>query len=331
MIFKCPTVEFEIIDQIAKGGMGTVYRAVQKGVEGFEKVVALKSLNPELGEDESFKKMFVAEAKLVADLVHENIVQVYQLERSGGLYFFVLEYVKGIALDELLSSVESFRELLPVELVVFIISRIARGVGYAHNKKAGGECLNIVHCDLSPNNILISTEGVVKITDFGIARAVTMTRIDEERLMGKIPFMSPEQARGGDLDFRSDIYSLGLLLFHMLSGRFPRKIDTSEESTLKEAVCGDIDWSLCPRLEESLELVLRKMLAVAPADRYDDTNELARDLEYFIYRKGYGPTNVTLSEYLLKQVPYIFEDDVASRSRAIGKEDKTVEMSGYNI
>lgn len=331
MIFKCPTVEFEIIDQIAKGGMGTVYRAVQKGVEGFEKVVALKSLNPELALDDSFKELFISEAKLVADLVHENIVQVYQLERSGGLYFFVLEFVKGIPLDGLLSFVASFGDLLPVELAVFISSRIARGIAYAHNRKIGGESLNIVHCDLSPNNILISTEGVVKITDFGIARAVTMTRVDDERLMGKIPFMSPEQARGGSLDFRSDIYSLGVLLFHMLSGNFPRNVETSDMSMLEEAESGNVDWSLCSGIEESLERILRRMLAPLPSDRYDNTNELARDLEYFIYRKGYGPTNVTLSEYLRKQVPYIFADDVELRLRTIPKGDKTVEMSRYNI
>ncbi|MCK5843261.1 MAG: serine/threonine protein kinase [Victivallales bacterium] len=329
MIFRCPAVEFEIVDQIAKGGMGTIYKAIQKGADGFEKTVAIKTLNPDLARQTAFRDMFISEAKLVANLVHENIVQVYQLEYSDGIYFFVLEHVNGIALDELLGFVETLNQLLPTELSVFIISRIARGLAYAHNRRIGGESLRIVHCDLSPNNILISTEGVVKTTDFGIARAATMSVMSDDRLMGKIPFMSPEQARGDEIDFRSDIYSLGVLLFHMLSGRFPREVSSSDTAMLKAAELGEIAWELCPKLEEGLSTILRRMLAADPAARYDKTGELARDLEYFIYRKGYGPTNVTLSEYLRIQVPYIFEDGV--RSKAIRSDEKTVEMTGYVI
>ena len=331
MIFKCPTVEFEIIDRIAKGGMGTIYKALQKGVEGFEKIVAIKTLNTELAADENFKRMFISEAKLVANLVHENIVQVYQLERSEGMYFFVLEFVDGIALQELMGFLITTEQILPVELAVFIASRIARGLAYAHTRKIDGESLRIVHCDISPNNILISTEGVVKITDFGIARAATVNNLSNECLMGKIPLMSPEQARGEKLDFRSDIYSLEVLLFHMLSGRFPRAVTDSDTAMLKAAEVGEVAWDLCPPIEEELSRILKRMLAFAPSERYENTSDLARELELFIYRKGYGPTNVTLSKYLREQEPYIFEESGDHRLRNIRADAKTVEITGYVI
>lgn len=323
------TVEFKIVKIIAEGGMGSVYKAVQKGVEGFEKTVAIKTLLENLSSDQKFIDMFIDEAKLVANLVHENIVQIYQLGKYEGKYYFVLEFVSGISLHAFQEFHNKIYVQMPQELAVFISSRIARGLAYAHSRlDHHGKPLNIVHCDVCPYNILITTEGLPKLTDFGIAKAANLAQNDNS-ISGKLPFMSPEQAEGNELDFRSDIYSLGIVLFYMLTGSVTRDINADFDQILLQAVDNYIDWDKLPLgFDNDLLKILKKMMAKKPGDRYSTTQELARELEYFIYRNGYGPTIVTLSEYMRKQMPYIFAIENAdadeTKSEKLGK---TMKMS----
>ncbi len=297
---------YEVVEAIAEGGMGSVVKALKKGADGFEKIVAIKMLLPCYSTDQKFVGRFIAEAKLVANLVHENIVQIYHLDKFRNDYYFVLEFVDGVSLFDFIEFHNKVRLVLPTNLAIFIVSRIARGLAYAHSRHdLNGEPLNIVHCDVCPHNILINTEGLPKLTDFGIARAKNVS--GDASLSGKLPFMSPEQANKRAVDFRSDIYSLGVVLFYLLCGRNPRNINGSLREILEQAKSNYINWDCLPEsLDDEILTVLRMMMATDPADRYQNTSVLARDLEYYIYKDGYGPTIVTLAEYMAQQMPALF-------------------------
>lgn len=320
-------VEFEIIGKIADGGMGAVYKAHQKGVHGFAKTVAIKTILPELADNREFVDEFISEAMLVANLIHENIVQIYQLGKTHREYYFVLEFVDGISLYDFMTFHERFKTRLPVQLGVFIAARIARGLAYAHTRMdAEGKPMNIVHCDVCPHNILINCEGVPKLTDFGIARA-SVRKLDRG-ISGKLPFVSPEQTHTETvLDFRSDIYSLGVVLFFMLAGKLPRAIDKPMREMVADIRGNCIDWSLLPtEVDGDLRSILQRMMALSVNDRFQSTADLARELEYYIYKDGYGPTIVTLSNYMRKVLPGLFDNEsgVSSQSSAASSGDSTM-------
>ena len=298
---------YRIIREIAEGGMGTVYEASQIGVQGFEKRVAIKTLLNELYEDERFIDMFIDEAKLVANLVHENIVQIYQLDKADFGYYIVMELVNGIPLHDLIDSLNSRRKRMPVELAVFITSRIARGLAYAHSRTdVNDDSLNIVHRDVCPNNILITTEGLPKLTDFGIAKARSnIMPANDQCLMGKLMYMPPEQARKKGTDYRGDIYALGIVLLELLSGHKGREGRTESE-TLELAVQGCVDTESLPPLPEQLLNILFRAIQVDPDDRYQSTDEMCTALEYYIYKDGYGPTIVTLENFLREEFPDLY-------------------------
>ncbi len=306
---------YDNIEEIASGGMGTVLKAREKGIEGFEKVVAIKMLLPKFSRDQRFIEMFVKEAKLVANLVHENIVQIYQLNRVGKDYYFVLEFVNGVSLFQMIMFHNRLQMRFPLNLAVFIASRVARGLAYAHSRRdTNGVPMHIVHCDICPHNVLINTEGVPKITDFGIARARSAQYNVYEGsavFAGKALFMSPEQAQeSSSMDFRSDIYSLGMMLMFMICGSAVRSSQGTFEQIRDRARNNEIMWELLPEdIDGDLRAILKKMLATNPDDRYKSTSELARDLEYYIYKDGYGPTIVTLSSYMHKEIPGMLQDD----------------------
>jgi len=321
--------EFQITRLIAKGGMGSVYEATQLGANGFEKKVAIKTLLPTMSKNPKFIEMFIGEAKLVADLVHENIVQIYQLGHCDEGYYIVMEYVSGLSLHDFIYFHATTGQKLPIELAVFIASRIARGLAYAHSRhdRNTGDPLNIVHRDVCPNNIMITTEGLPKLGDFGIAKAANNIMPFHERgLVGKLFYMSPHQAQRRPVDFRSDIYSLGLVMFELLALRKAREGRVSD--ILMAAQEGWVDWqALSPELNEDLQAILHQMLPDDPDDCYDNTSKLARSLEYFIYHKGYGPTVVTLENYLRDNFTYLYRD--ASLPPAGSEDDRPIPSTAH--
>ena len=294
------SARIEFLRPIARGGMAEVWLGNQLGVEGFHKQVAIKLILADVAKKRGFVDDFIGEAKLVADLVHTNIVQTYQLDESDGRPYIVMEYVRGVNLDAFCDQLEEKGGKLPLELAVFIVSRVARALAYAHGKRApSGELLGIVHRDVSFSNVMISFEGDVKLTDFGIAKAVGFLKDDEGRVMaGKPDYMSPEQADYQKTDGRSDLFSMGVVLAQLLLGHnifnAPSAMWARKRiRTLKIPDFRKID----PRIGDELNRILHRLLERDLAKRYQSAGEALHDLEFLLYGEGYGPTNETLGEF----------------------------------
>jgi serine/threonine-protein kinase len=292
---------YEITRKIFEGGMGIVYEAEQHGARDFVKRVAIKVIRPNFGSQKMFMDNFVGEAKLVADLIHTNIVQTYHLGEANGLCFIAMELIRGVNLEQFTHQLADRKRSLPKELAVFITSRVARGLAYAHSKAdKDGKPLGLVHRDVSFKNIMIAFEGDVKLTDFGIAKAKGfLTDQEGEVVAGKPDYMSPEQADFQITDKRSDIFSTGIVLAHLLLGRNIFKGATAEESRNRIMQQPIPDFhSLDPRIDDKLNDILHHCLARDLSHRYATADQLLTELEYYIYHGGYGPTNETLGKFI---------------------------------
>src|SRR3954468_7197133 len=292
---------YEIIRKISEGGMGIVYEAEQKGARDFSKRVAIKVVRQSFANQQMFIENFIGEAKLVSDLIHTNIVQTYHLGEARGIYFIAMEFIRGVNLEQFSQQLADKAVVLPVELAIFITSRIARGLAYAHSKTdKDANPLGIVHRDVSFKNIMIAFEGDVKLTDFGIAKAKGFLQDQEgEVVAGKADYMSPEQADFQITDKRSDIFSNGVVLAQMLLGKNIFKGSCPEESRERVLTMEIPDFrTLDKRIDDRLNEILRRALARDINARYPNADELLYELEHYIYNKGYGPTNETLGRFI---------------------------------
>lgn len=273
--------QYILLEKVASGGMAELFKAKKIGIEGFERVLAIKRILPHLSSDEEFIDMFIAEAKLVARLSHRNITQVYDFGKIGENYFIAMEYIRGKDLRGVLKRCEGKSIKLPVALAVFIAKEVSSALSYAHRQKDSmGKNLNIIHRDVSPQNILISYEGEVKVVDFGIAKAGTHSKTTTGVLKGKLSYMSPEQAWGKTIDHRSDIFSLGIVLYEMLTGERLFKGDT-EINTLervREARVESFPSSINADLTSELDAKVLKALAKEVTDRYQEASAMEADL-----------------------------------------------------
>jgi serine/threonine-protein kinase len=291
---------YEIVRKIFEGGMGVVFEAEQHGARAFVKRVAIKIIRANYASQKMFIENFIGEAKLVADLIHTNIVQTYHLGENNGVCFICMELIRGINLEQFTRQLTDKKRQLPKELAVFITSRVARGLAYAHAKTdKDGKPLGIVHRDVSFKNIMIAFEGDVKLTDFGIAKAKGfLTDQEGEVVAGKADYMSPEQADFQVTDKRSDLFSTGVVLAHLLLGKNIFKGENAEESRQRILTMSIPDFrTLDERIDDSLNEILQRCLAREPAKRYPTADELMYALEYHIYHTGYGPTNETLGKF----------------------------------
>jgi serine/threonine-protein kinase len=292
---------YDIVRKIFEGGMGIVYEAEQHGARDFIKRVAIKIIRPNYASQKMFIENFIGEAKLVADLIHTNIVQTYHLGESNGAAFIAMELIRGVNLEQFTHQLADKKRALPKELAVFITSRVARGLAYAHAKTdKNNKPLGIVHRDVSFKNIMIAFEGDVKLTDFGIAKARGfLTDQEGEVVAGKPDYMSPEQADFQITDQRSDLFSVGVVLAHLLLGRNIFKGANAEESRNRIMNQPIPDFrSLDPRIDDRLNDILHHCLAHDPDRRYTTGEQLMHDLEVYIYGAGYGPTNETLGKFI---------------------------------
>ncbi len=292
---------YEIVRKIFEGGMGVVYEAEQLGARGFVKRLAIKVIRQNYANQKQFIDNFIGEAKLVADLIHTNIVQTYHLGETRGIYFIAMELIRGVNLEQFAQQLIDKNRVLPKELAVFIVSRVARGLAYAHAKSdKDSKPLGIVHRDVSFKNVMIAFEGDVKLTDFGIAKARGFLVDNEgEVVAGKADYMSPEQANFQITDKRSDLFSAGVVLAHLLLGRNLFKGASPEESRQRMMNLPIPDFrALDQRIDERLNEILHRVLARDLDKRYPSGDELLYDLEHYIYHSGYGPTNETLGKFM---------------------------------
>jgi serine/threonine-protein kinase len=211
---------FRLVRRIARGGMATVYEAEQVGDRGFTKRVALKVIHEKFAKEPEWLQLFIDEAKLSANLVHGNIVQIFQFEEVNGEFYMAMEYIRGVTVRSLIDRHRALGERVPANIAAYIVSRVSRALDYAHNfVDEFGKRLYIVHRDVSPGNILLTWDGQVKLGDFGIAKARTMHDPAEAQQLtiGKKHYMSPEQVVGVKVDWRTDVFSSGVVLFELLA------------------------------------------------------------------------------------------------------------------
>jgi serine/threonine-protein kinase len=219
---------YTLLSRLGVGGMAEVLRAVQDGPAGFQKPVVIKRMLPHLAQDERFVEMFLREARIAAGLNHTNIVQIYELGQEGRHYFIAMEYVDGLSLHALARRAWRERRALPMELLLAAVADSAAGLHYAYTTAGPeGEPLGLVHRDVSPDNLIINREGVTKILDFGIAKGTKSRNVTNTGdIKGKIPYMSPEQLHGLEIDHRADLYALGITFYWLLTGERPFKGDS---------------------------------------------------------------------------------------------------------
>ncbi|MEX0324814.1 MAG: serine/threonine protein kinase [Puniceicoccaceae bacterium] len=316
------SISYELLRPIAQGGMGCVYEALQEGSDAFRKRVAIKIIRQEYSSLPQFRKNFIGEATLVADLIHANIVQTYHLGHAHKQYYMVMEYVHGVNLEQFMLQHRALGKAIPCDLAAFVISRISRALAYAHiHRDPSGKPLGIVHRDVSPKNIMLSYGGDVKLTDFGIAKAFNLMYSEEgEIIAGRSDYLSPEQARLEVTDPRADLFSCGVVLAEMILGYNPFLGETPETS--RENICSmELPrwFDERPDIGKPLTKILAKSLERPREKRYQKAVELMIDLERLLYSRGYGPTNEKLASYLrsLYKDGQAYEDDLSERPVSI--------------
>ncbi|HUS27043.1 MAG TPA: protein kinase [Kofleriaceae bacterium] len=321
-----PFGKYLLLDRISVGGMAEVFKAKSYGVEGFEKIIAIKRILPTMGEDRDFIKMFIDEAKIAGQLAHANICQIFELGRIDGSHFIAMEYIWGKDLLQIQNRLRKIKQPMPIPMACFSIAKVLEGLDYAHRKRDPlGRPLEIVHRDCSPQNVLVSYEGEVKVIDFGIAKATSRnSRTMAGVLKGKFGYMSPEQVRGLPLDRRSDIFAIGTMLYECMTGERLFQGET-DFSTLEKVRNVDIQAprSINPLIPEAVEKIILKALAKDVDDRYQWCSEMLADLQAFLMGQDVVFTAKSLSQWLKE----VFAQEI-ERERQLLEQYKRVGRDG---
>jgi serine/threonine protein kinase len=299
--------KYQLIRKLATGGMAEVYLAKAAGPMGFEKTLVLKRILPHLAEDPSFVEMFLGEAKLAAQLNHPNIVQIFDFGEADGEYFLAMEFIDGPNLRVLLKRATAAGLTLPPALCARLIAAACEGLAFAHDFQdpSTGELIGLIHRDISPDNILVSRQGAVKVVDFGIAKAAGQSHKTQSGVIkGKLAYMPAEQVRAKTLDRRVDVYALGVVLYELLTGHKP--FDAPTDASLMQAILFEPQTPAAqhrPDLPESLQHILERALAKDRDQRYPDCLTLASDLEEFIQSVGKPVTTQQIVQLVAQVAP----------------------------
>ena len=292
---------YEILRRIAAGGMAEVFLAKHRGIGGFERLVCIKRILPHLSEQEDFVKMFMDEARIAANLIHPHIAQIYDIGEVDGSYYIAMEYVRGEDLRRVYNQEVGRGRAMPSEPAAQIIMGAAAGLDYAHRQSTiDGKPLGIVHRDISPQNILVTYDGHVKVVDFGVAKAAgKMTETRTGVLKGKYSYMSPEQASGDPVDARTDIFALGITLYEVTTGTRLFKRDNEIETLHAVIECKVTPPAeVLPGYDVELESIVMRALKVDPDSRFATAGELASALEQMLIGRGHATGASTLGVYM---------------------------------
>jgi eukaryotic-like serine/threonine-protein kinase len=292
---------YEVLSHLATGGMAQIYLARQTGLGAFERHVVLKTILRERAADQRFVTMFLDEARLAATLNHQNVAQIYEVDKADGTYFMAMEYVHGENVRAILETTIRRGWTVPLELAVMIISGAAAGLHHAHERRGkNGQALNIVHRDVSPANIMVGYDGSVKVLDFGIAKAEERaTKTIGGTIKGKYGYMSPEQCKGKPIDRRSDIFALGIMLYELTTLRRAFKGNDDFE-TMKRIVAGDLALpsAIVQGFPRELEAIILTALANDSAARFQTGQELIEALDVFTVRAKLTGSNTAMGRFM---------------------------------
>ncbi len=310
--------KYTLLRKLATGGMAELFLALQKSVAGFEKLLVIKRILPAMNADKAFIDMLLHEARIAATLSHPNIVQIFDVGQVDGTYYIAMEHVHG---EDIRSIVRQMKKkgypTFPREHALGIVMGMCAGLAYAHERSdLDGSQLNIVHRDISPQNVVVTFSGDVKIVDFGIAKSDNkgIDQTKSGKLKGKVPYMSPEQARGDSIDARTDIFATGVMLFELTTGRRLFK-GASEYETLK-LIC-DREYprpsQIVANYPPALERIVMRALEKDRDERFQSAREMQHELETFIREERVAVSTVALNEFMQG----LFEDKLASQKEAL--------------
>ncbi len=313
-----PFGKYYLLERINVGGMAEVFKAKAFGVEGFERLVAVKRILPNIAEDEEFITMFIDEAKIAVQLQHANIAQIFDLGKVEDSFFIALEYVYGKDLRAIFDHLRKVSDRMPTAQVCYVMMQVCEGLDYAHNKRdAQGRELHLVHRDVSPQNVLVGYEGEIKLVDFGIAKAAgKASKTQAGILKGKFGYMSPEQVRGLPVDRRSDVFAAGICLYELLTGE-RLFVGESDFSTLEKVRNVEIlpPSSFNKRIAPELERIVLKSLAKEVEDRYQNAIDLHDDLQAYLYSIGEFYSRKDLAGWMKKAFAAELEEEKARNAQ----------------
>ena len=287
--------------KLAVGGMAEIWLATTQGPAGFRKDVVIKRILPEHASDETFVEMFLDEARLAASLNHPNIVTIFNLGRDRDSYFIAMEYIEGYDLSRVIARAKTRGIAIPAPIAARMVADACGGLDYAHNfADSEGNRVGLVHRDISPHNLLISRSGVVKLVDFGVAKAASSVHKTQTGLVkGKLAYLSPEQIHAKPLDGRSDLFAMGIVLYELLTGERP--FGGESELLAVSAILNEPHAPVASRragLQEGLEQIVTRALAKRPQDRYQSAAEMERDLEQWMRQHQATVSQRDLSDFL---------------------------------
>jgi tRNA A-37 threonylcarbamoyl transferase component Bud32 len=308
--------KFFLLQRLAVGGMAEIYRARVVGAAGFEKELVVKRILPARAQDQGFISMLVNEAKLTVQLNHNNVAQIYECGSIDGNFFISMELVNGVSMKEVMHAFSQAGTAFTPEQAIFLVLQLLQGLDYAHKKTdAQGRPLQIVHCDVSPDNALVSFEGEVKLLDFGIARAATgLSNYKEGMLMGKLGYVAPEQASlETRWDHRVDVFAAGIILYELLTRQKPFPKATDVESLVASRKAKVVPpTTLDPRLPKELDQIVARALAYDPARRYPDARTFADALVDILFPTPHS----AVQDLVAKQMHQVFAERIARQRQA---------------
>jgi eukaryotic-like serine/threonine-protein kinase len=317
---------YELLMPIAAGGMAMVWAARLKGTRGFQKIVAVKTMLPKLSEDAQFEQMFLDEASLASQIRHPHVVEILDLGEQEGVLFLVMEWIDGVPLNQLMKAAKSAGGM-PLPIAVRVVMQTLAGLHAAHElRDAKSQLVGLVHRDVSPQNILVTYDGVTKVVDFGVAKATAIGEgaTGQGQIKGKVGYMAPEQIEGEPIDRRADLFAVGIVLYALTTGKHPFRRE-SDAATMYN-ICSPQPVlppsKFLPDYPAALERVLLRSLAKIPADRYQTANEMLRDLDQVLPPDQRAKTDEDVAQFVRKLVGDRLDERRGTLHNALARADE---------